>query len=252
MRRRDLLWGAAASVAGCWAQDPRAGLLGALGGITERAEAALFRPDRLGSAPPSGDLTPDTAFPAYRIGDSYPEVPAGWVLEVGGQVARPQNFSLEFLQRLPRTDLRVRHHCVEGWSAVASWHGVRLSEVAALVGADPAAAYVEFVSFEPVPDAGGASREADAKAPPGAARRVAPVPTYTSSWDRASALHPQTLLAYGMNGAPLGRLHGGPVRLYASTKLGYKMVKWLAGLRFLSRPTGGYWEDQGYEWFAGV
>jgi DMSO/TMAO reductase YedYZ molybdopterin-dependent catalytic subunit len=75
---------------------------------------------------------------------------------------------------------------------------------------------------------------------------------YSSSWDRASALHSQTLLAYGMNGRPLGRLHGGPVRLYSAVKLGYKMVKWLSSLRFLHHPTGGYWEDMGYEWFAGV
>ena len=66
------------------------------------------------------------------------------------------------------------------------------------------------------------------------------------------ALHPQTLLAYGMNGRPLGTLHGGPLRLYSATKLGYKMVKWLRAVRVMPHATGGYWEDRGYEWFAGV
>ena len=126
---------------------------------------------------------------------------------------------------MPRADLRVLHHCVEGWSAVASWHGVRLRDLAEVVGADPRAGYVEFRSF----DSG-----------------------YWSSWDRESALHPQTILAYGMNGELLGPDHGAPIRVYTAVKLGYKMVKYLTAVSFLPEATGGYWEDQGYEWFAGV
>ena len=75
---------------------------------------------------------------------------------------------------------------------------------------------------------------------------------YWSSWDRDSAFHAQTLLAYGMNGRPLAPAHGAPVRLYGSVKLGYKQVKYLTEVNFLDRETGGYWEDQGYEWYAGV
>ena len=127
--------------------------------------------------------------------------------------------------QLPRTTFRVRHYCVEGWSAVASWHGVQLRELARLVGADATTPYVEFRSF----DSG-----------------------YFSSWDAESALHPQSILAYGMNGEPLLPGHGAPLRLYAPVKLGYKMVKYLTAVRFLPRATGGTWEDQGYEWFAGV
>nr|WP_284663833.1 molybdopterin-dependent oxidoreductase [Myxococcus sp. SDU36] len=133
--------------------------------------------------------------------------------------------TLDALQRLPRTDLRIRHHCVVGWSAVASWHGVRLSELAHYAGADSRAGYVELRSF----DAG-----------------------YSSSWDRPSAFHPQTILAYGMNGQPLTPGHGAPLRLYSGVKLDYKMVKYLTKVNFLPEPTGGYWEDRGYEWFAGV
>lgn len=126
---------------------------------------------------------------------------------------------------MPSMDLRARHHCVEGWSAVASWQGVRLRDVAEHVGTDPRAGFVEFRSFDN---------------------------NYFSSWDRASALHPQTILAYGMNGRALYPDHGAPLRVYATVKLGYKMVKYLTGVNFLPAPTGGYWEDQGYEWFAGV
>ena len=140
-------------------------------------------------------------------------------------MARPLILSAADLQRLPSTHLRVRHHCVEGWSAVAAWEGVRVSEIARLAGVDPRARYVEFRSFEE---------------------------GYYSSWDLDSALHPQTILAYAMNGAPLAREYGAPLRLYSAVKLGYKMVKYLSQVSFLPVRTGGYWEDQGYEWFAGV
>src|SRR5262249_30794436 len=139
-------------------------------------------------------------FPQYFVADMVPRAPAGWMLRVGGMVARPGLFSLAALQRLPRTDVRVRHHCVEGWTAVASWPGVRLRELADFAGADARAEYVEFRSFD-------IDRHGR---------------LYSSSWDRASALHPQTILAWGMNGEPLTPGHGAPLRLYASVKLGYK------------------------------
>jgi DMSO/TMAO reductase YedYZ molybdopterin-dependent catalytic subunit len=75
---------------------------------------------------------------------------------------------------------------------------------------------------------------------------------YWSSWDFGSAMHPQTLLAYGMNGHDLTEDHGAPVRVYSAVKLGYKMVKYLTAVNFLAAPSGGYWENQGYDWFGGV
>ncbi len=209
----------------CDSGHPRAGFLGTMERLNERFQRALFDPVRLAPELPESDQTPPGLFPAYKIGEVYPVPPAGWTLQVGGMVSRPASLSAADLQRLPRTHLRVRHHCVEGWSAVAAWDGVRISEIARLVGADPKARYVEFRSFEE---------------------------NYYSSWDLESALHPQTILAYGMNGAPLPREYGAPLRLYSAVKLGYKMVKYLSALSFLPARTGGYWEDQGYEWFAGV
>ncbi|NOK36410.1 molybdopterin-dependent oxidoreductase [Corallococcus exercitus] len=224
-RRRVLLGAAALATTACDSQRPRAGFLGAMDRFNERAQAALFHPTRLAPEEPVEQLTPPGDFPHYFISDTVPLAPAGWRLEVGGLVARPRAFSLEELRQLPRTDSRIRHHCVEGWSAVASWHGVRVSDLARAVGADPRAGFVEFRSF----DQG-----------------------YYSSWDAPSALHPQTVLAYGMNGAPLIPGHGAPLRLYSGVKLGYKMVKYLTTVRFLPEATGGTWEDRGYEWFAGV
>lgn len=203
----------------------RAGFLAGMGRWNERVDGYLFGAQRMAPEPSDAELTPSDAFPSYFISDDMPVAPAGWALKVGGLVARPMVLSLEQLQRMARTDMRVRHHCVEGWSAVAAWHGVRVREIAELVGADPRASYVEFRSF----DAG-----------------------YWSSWDRESALHPQTILAYGMNGEELYPDHGAPLRLYSAVKLGYKMVKYLTEVNFLPERTGGYWEDQGYEWFGGV
>jgi DMSO/TMAO reductase YedYZ molybdopterin-dependent catalytic subunit len=191
----------------------------------ERLERALFDPGRLAPELGEEEETAIEDFPEYKISDDFPVAPAGWALAVKGLVARPMTLSIAELQRLPRTRTRVRHHCVEGWTAVAAWEGVRLSEIARIAGVDPRARYVEFRSF----DSG-----------------------YWSSWDLESALHPQTILAYGMNGAPLPTEHGAPLRLYSAVKLGYKMVKYLSALSFLPDRTGGYWEDQGYEWFAGV
>ena len=121
------------------------------------------------------------------------------------------DLTLDDLRRLTRTDMRVRHHCVEGWSAMASWHGVQMKTIAELVGADPAAGFVEFRSF----DNG-----------------------YYSSWDGESALHPQTLIAYGMNGEALPPGHGAPARLYGATKLGYKSVKFLTEILFMPHAAG--------------
>jgi DMSO/TMAO reductase YedYZ molybdopterin-dependent catalytic subunit len=209
----------------CDSSHPHEGFLGLSERWNDRFQRLLFDPSRLAPELPASAETPAGMFPAYKIGDVYPVPPPGWALSVGGLVARPGVLSLADLQRLPRTHLRVRHHCVEGWSAVAGWEGVRLSEVARLVGADPKARYVEFRSFEE---------------------------GYYSSWDLESAMHPQTILAFGMDGAPLPQEYGAPLRLYSAVKLGYKMVKYLSAISFLPHRTGGYWEDQGYEWFAGL
>jgi DMSO/TMAO reductase YedYZ molybdopterin-dependent catalytic subunit len=223
--RRRFLAGGLLALGGlaCDSRRPHDGYLGLMERVNERFQRALFDPGRL--APELAEGTESRRFPAYKISRQYPLAPAGWALAVGGLVARPLTLSLGDLQRLPRTRVRVRHHCVEGWSAVASWDGVRLSEIARLAGADPGARYVELRSF----DSG-----------------------YWSSWDLESALHPQTILAYGMNGEPLRREYGAPLRLYSAVKLGYKMVKYLTTVTFLPVRSGGYWEDQGYEWFAGV
>jgi DMSO/TMAO reductase YedYZ molybdopterin-dependent catalytic subunit len=165
--------------------------------------------------------------PSYFISDMMPMLsrPEAWRLRVDGLVARPLTLSLDDLTQLPRVSYTVKHHCVEGWSAIASWHGVPVSAIVERCRPLPTARFISFASF----DAG-----------------------YTNGWDLASALHPQTILAYGMNDNPLPPAHGAPLRLYSPTKLGYKLTKYLVSLTFTNKRPGGYWEDQGYPWFGGI
>ena len=222
MSRRDVfrVLGALGLVA-CDTGKPQQGMLGKMERWNRKVQGKLFSPGR--ELHP-GDVTPEDMFPVYYASPHVPMAPPGWKLKIGGKVGKPRELTLDDLMKLPRTDMREEHHCVEGWSAIADWHGVRLADLAKVVEAENVD-YVEFRSF----DNG-----------------------YWSSWDRDSALHPQTLLAYGMNGHPLAPQHGAPVRLYGAVKLGYKQVKYLTEVNFLDHETGGYWESRGYEWFAGT
>ncbi|MEP6472655.1 MAG: molybdopterin-dependent oxidoreductase [Gemmatimonadota bacterium] len=189
-------------------------------------EKILLSPTRLAREYPVSQRA-GAAFPSYFISPTLPVLadPAGWSLDVSGLVKRPMRLTMAMLQALPSVTYTVKHHCVEGWTAIATWTGVPLSTVAALVEPLPAARYLRFDSFDQ---------------------------NYFNGWDMPSAMHPQTLLAYGYNDRPLMPDHGAPVRLYSPLKLGYKLTKYLSGITFTSNRPGGYWEDQGYPWFGGV
>jgi DMSO/TMAO reductase YedYZ molybdopterin-dependent catalytic subunit len=163
----------------------------------------------------------------------------GWnryKLVVDGLVDHPQAYTLAALRALPLQTQITRHDCVEGWSAIGKWRGVRLADVLTAAGPKPSARYVVFSCYDR--DDGGAP--------------------YYESLDLAEAAHPQTLLALDLNDAPLDPDHGAPVRLRIPTQLGYKSAKWVyhialaASFKDLGQGKGGYWEDQGYEWFAGI
>ena len=224
--RRGFIGGAAAAtlLTGCEGHPAHA-LARLIRGWNDDFEELLFLPKRLALELPASEQTPEKDFPSFFKSASIPLAPANWVLRVGGLVRRPLVLALDQLLNMPASEMRVRHYCIDGWSAVASWRGVRVSEIARLAGLDRRVKYVEFRSF----DAG-----------------------YWSGWDLASATHPQTLLAYGMNGHRLEPNHGAPVRLYSAIKLGYKSVKYLTEINFLPDKVRGYWEDRGYDWFGGV
>jgi DMSO/TMAO reductase YedYZ molybdopterin-dependent catalytic subunit len=188
-------------------------------------ENILFSPTRLAQTYSPAERSSE--LPSYFISEMTPMLrdPRAWRLRVDGLVRQPLELSIDDLMRLPRTSYTVKHHCVEGWSAIASWHGAPVAAVVERCQPLAAAKYIDFRSF----DAG-----------------------YSNGWDMASAMHPQTILAYGLNDRALPPDHGAPLRLYAPTKLGYKLTKYLLSMTFTDRRPGGYWEDQGYPWFGGV
>ena len=218
------------TLAGCDSTGPKSALrmLRAAERWNERVERALFRHTAMNVAPARAAAAGER-FPSYFISNRVPvwDEPARgvWRLEVGGTVRRPLRLTLDELKALPRTELRLEHFCVEGWSAVAVRTGVRLSELARLAEIGPDARYVDFQSF----DEG-----------------------YHESWDVESALHPQTLIVYGQDGQLLDPAYGAPARVYSPVKLGYKNTKYLTRIDFLAQPNGGFWSDQGYEWYAGT
>lgn len=158
-------------------------------------------------------------------------------LEVGGLVAQPRAYSLDELRALPSRTQITRHDCVEGWSAIGKWKGVPLSRVLEQVKPQPSAKYVVFYCADPMDVLG---------------------TRYYESIDMEDAWHAQTLLAYELNDAPLPIKNGAPIRVRVERQLGYKMAKYIMQIQLVERlddiagGQGGYWEDRGYEWYAGI
>jgi DMSO/TMAO reductase YedYZ molybdopterin-dependent catalytic subunit len=165
-----------------------------------------------------------------------------WRLQVRGLVERPDAFSLPQLRAMPSRTQITRHDCVEGWSAIAKWTGVPLRHVLAEVKPFPAARYVVFHCADPMDGSD----------------QTAPGSTYYESLDLDEALHPQTILAYELNDDALPIANGAPLRLRVERQLGYKHAKYLMAIDLVTRldnirgGKGGYWEDLGYEWYAGI
>ena len=189
--------------------------------------------------------------PVFRAnGSSMPSSPeyarllqgrfADWRLQVDGLVQRPLSLSLAELKAMKVRSQITRHDCVEGWSAIGKWQGVPLSQVLDLAGLKPGARYVVFHCFDNL----GESRDDSG--------------LYYESIDLLDAYHPQTILAHGMNGRDLPVAHGAPLRLRVERQLGYKQAKYVRRIEVtdsfarLNGGKGGFWEDRGYEWYAGI
>ncbi len=202
-------------------------LIGTRGLAREYSERDVDRVFRV-----NGFATPADAHYASLLADGF----ASYRLVVDGAVARPRAFTLAQLQRMPQQTQITRHDCVEGWSVIGKWSGVRLADLLDAVGPVAGARYAVFRCM----DNDGAGS------------------LYYESLDMHQARHPQALLALRLNDALLDPDHGAPVRLRVPTQLGYKSAKWIArievvgGFARIAGGKGGYWEDQGYEWYAGI
>jgi DMSO/TMAO reductase YedYZ molybdopterin-dependent catalytic subunit len=245
MQRRDFLtltggvgatWLASSLLAACGSRGPRGAQRALRYAMrkNESVERTLFRHTSM-DMPAANWRLAGNALPSYFVAPTVPmwdtAARGTWTLEVAGLVRRPLRLTMAQLQSVPSITQRVNHYCVEGWTAVESWTGCRLSELARLVQPLPDAQYVDFQSFDVDPSVGTG---------------------YHESWDLESAMHPQTLVAYGLDGHELLPAHGAPARVFSPVKLGYKNTKYLTRIVFMPRRNGGYWSDQGYEWYGGT
>ncbi len=201
------------------------GWLRQVSAFNDRVQHLLFDPARLAPAYPDQAVTSPFPFNGFYPEPAAPVVSAvTWRLEFSGQIAKPDPLSLEELLKMPHQRQVTRLICIEGWSAIGAWAGVPLGWLLRHVQADLSAQYVGF-------------RCADG---------------YWTSIDMASALHPQTILATRFLDQPLPASFGFPLRLRIPTKLGFKNAKHITHLLVGNTYTGGFWEEKGYNWFAGL
>jgi DMSO/TMAO reductase YedYZ molybdopterin-dependent catalytic subunit len=224
--KRMLTLGGLSLLTGCSITDEDSvnTFLGAVSRLNDRVQALLFDPTRLAPTYSEAQLTRPFPFNAYYGIDDVPHVNgADYRLKVSGLVTGQRVWTLPELYGLPRAEQITRHICVEGWSAIGRWGGTPFREFLRRVGADTTAKYVGF-------------RCAD---------------DYYESIDMPTALHPQTLLTFEYDGERLPAKYGYPMKLRMPTKLGYKNPKHIVEIFVTNTYPGGYWVDQGYNWFGG-
>ena len=224
--KQTLSLGALSMLAGCdiTDHDQVQRVLWGMSEWNDRAQAWLFDPKKL--APEYAESRIEDPFPfnAYYGEDEVKVIDeTDYKLELGGLIKEKKPWRLPELYELPQVSQVTRLICVEGWSAIGKWSGVRLSDFLQLVGADLSAKYVGFKCGD----------------------------DYYGSIDMASALHPQTILALRYADQILEPKYGFPMRLRIPTKLGFKNPKHIAVIFVSNTHPGGYWEDQGYNWFSG-
>lgn len=253
--RRGLLAGAGSALlgltlAGCDQISRNAGVRATLAraeGLTLAAQRLILARGALAREFTAADISPDfRANGSLRpAGVAYQNLVANnfadWRLEIGGLVERPLSLSLEDLRSRPARTQITRHDCVEGWSSIGQWTGTRLSALLAEAVLKPEARYIVFHC-------------ADRLDPNAVGDRG----LYYESIDLVDAFHEQTILAYEMNGQVLPVKHGAPVRLRVERQLGYKHAKYVMRIEavesfaHIAGGKGGFWEDRGYEWYAGI
>jgi len=253
MLRAGALGASGLILGGCDAFDglssplsPARSFMAGANGLTYRVQRALIGGDAL-----AREFTPaDVRQPQRPNGVTAPADAdykalaaqgfAGYRLRVAGLVQRPLELDLAGLQAMPARTQITRHDCVEGWSCIAQWTGVQLSRLLDEAGVLPQARFALFECFDTIE------------------RSLSGAVKYYETIDLVDARHPQTILAWGLNGKPLPVENGAPLRLRVERQLGYKMAKYVHTIRLVDSfagvglGKGGYWEDRGYDWYAGV
>ncbi len=225
--------------------------------IVQSAEGATERWQRLvGRDGLAKEFTAADLSPVFKVNGTHEPMEAeyqqhkaenfaNWKLAIGGLVTNPMALGLDQLRKMPARTQITRHDCVEGWSAIGQWTGVPLGLLLKAANMKTNARYVVFRCAD---NYGGEISKGGAQS----------TSLYYESIDLVDAFHPQTILAHSMNGAPLSVGHGAPVRMRIERQLGYKQAKYVMGIDVVSSldgygsGKGGYWEDRGYEWYAGI
>jgi DMSO/TMAO reductase YedYZ molybdopterin-dependent catalytic subunit len=224
--QRSLTLGGLSLLTGCNVSDP-SGIetaLTAVSRMNDRVQGWLFDPNKLAPTYPDSMITRPFPFNAYYGEDEVEEVDGdAWRLELSGLIADRKPWTLPQLRALPQETQITRHICVEGWSAIGKWGGVPFAHFLKRVGADTTAKYIGFKCAD----------------------------DYFTSIDMATALHPQTIMALSYDGQELPPKYGYPMKLRMPTKLGYKNPKHIQAIFVTNTYPGGYWENQGYNWFGG-
>jgi len=224
--RRLLTLGGIAMLSGCDLTDDNAvnTALRRISFFNDRVQALLFDPNKMAPTYPESMITRPFPFNAFYDIDDVPEVDAAtYRLQVGGLANGKRIWTLDELRALPQESQITRHICIEGWSAIGHWGGVRFSDFLRRAGADTTAKYVALHCAD----------------------------NYWTSIDMPTALHAQTLLTLTYDGDVLPPKYGFPMKLRMPTKLGYKNPKHIVAITLTNEYPGGYWENQGYNWFGG-
>ncbi|MGY3642703.1 molybdopterin-dependent oxidoreductase [Pseudomonas sp. PK-RTE-24] len=225
--RAGLTVGAMSMLTGCNLQegDQVDKVLWAMSRWNDRVQAWLFSGRKLAPTFARAQITKPFPFNAFYGQDDIPEVDlTSYSLAVSGRIRDKAPWTLESLRKLPQRSDITRLICVEGWSAIGQWGGVPLKTFLEHIGADTTAKFVGFKCAD----------------------------RYYSSLDMPTALHPQTLLALDYADVALPPEYGYPLRVRVPTKLGFKNPKHVVEIFVSNDNPGGYWEDQGYNWFSGI
>ena len=231
MERRALLRGtlsvgAMSLLAGCdfSDQDGVQRVLAAISRWNDRAQLALFGGTKLAPTYREDQAVRDFRYNAFFAPQDAPDLNASdYRLQLSGLIADKRAWTVEMLHALPRQSQITRHVCVEGWSMIGKWGGAPLGDFLRRVGADTTAKYVGFECAD----------------------------GYYESMDMASALHPQTIMAFTLSDEILPRKYGFPFKIRVPTKLGFKNPKWVTTMYVTNRFASGFWPDRGYNWFSG-
>jgi DMSO/TMAO reductase YedYZ molybdopterin-dependent catalytic subunit len=224
--KRILTLGGLALLSGCDLTNDKSvnHMLRTMSSFNDSAQGSLFDPHKLAPTYPESMITRPFPFNAFYDIDQVPDVDAStYRLELKGLVKGKRVWTLDELRALPQSSQVTRHICIEGWSAIGKWGGVRFSDFLARTGADTTAKYVALHCAD----------------------------DYWTSIDMPTALHPQTQLTLTYDGNVLPPKYGFPMKLRMPTKLGYKNPKHIVAITVTNEFPGGYWENQGYNWFGG-